>query len=443
MQPTTVEVTDVDRINLGEIPVSALKQRTFQLLAVLLNKKKIFKSEDGYYRDWRGLFQAIHLENHYIAEVEAHSNPSQRIFDLWRTSASKEGKVPSLLDLQNILGIIDRWDIVDDSDKLFREDAEQYLAEKQRVLIPTSAQQPVETEQLTSNNQQVADDEIITKDDTIYHKQIYDAFVLFADKDIEFASKIIHKMEERNLKLCLKDRDVLAGISFEHNVLVKLISERCNRLIVVFSEEFLKSPLNEFVVTYAQAMQIEQKQRKILPCVLKRIELPPALKYTTLLDYERSRHLFNYWDKLESSIRVRKDPPKPVEVKTPSAPALPVPEIKVDSIDEPVAPKYKPQTPQPQPKSPPPSNTKTTLSLTPTLEPTLKTKSVSLRDISATMNRILSSKSAETSASTSELCVKPEKKERKLLDRLKFGRLMPKKSGESSKSKKKKLVEAS
>lgn len=120
MQPT-IEVTDVDRINLGEIPVSALRQRTFQLLAVLLNKKKIFKSEDGYYRDWRGLFQAIHLENHYIAEVEGHSNPSQRIFELWKLSAAKENKVPSLLELQNILGIIDRWDIVDDSSKLFRE----------------------------------------------------------------------------------------------------------------------------------------------------------------------------------------------------------------------------------------------------------------------------------------------------------------------------------
>lgn len=122
--------------------------------------------------------------------------------------------------------------------------------------------------------------------------------------------------------------------------------------------------------------------------------------------------------------------------RTPSAPAMPVPEIKVDSIDEPVAPpKRKPQ-PQTQPQS------TTPLALTPPSEPTLKTKSVSLRDISATMNRLLNSKSAETSASTSELCVKPEKKERKLLDRLKIGRLMPKKSGES-KSKKKKLVEAS
>ncbi|XP_039432233.1 myeloid differentiation primary response protein MyD88 [Culex pipiens pallens] len=435
MQPTTVEVTDVDRINLSEIPVSVLRQATFKLLAVLLNKKKIFKSEDGYYRDWRGLFQAIPLENHYIAEVEADADPCKKIFELWKIKATKEGKAPSLLELQNILGIIDRWDVVDDSNKLFREDAEQYLAEKQRVHLPISANQLIETEQL-SNNQQVADDDIITKDDTIYKKQIYDAFVLFADADIEFASKIVHKMEERNLKLCLKDRDVLAGISFEHNVLVKLISERCNRLIVVFSKEFLKSPLNEFVVTYAQAMQIEQKLRKILPCVYERIELPPALKYTTILDYKRSEHLFNYWDKLESSIKVRKDPPKPAEVKTPSAPAMPVPEIKVDPIDEPVAPKRKPQ-PQTQPQS-----TTTTVALTPPSEPTLKTKSVSLRDISATMNRLLNSKSAETSASTSELCVKPEKKERKLLDRLKIGRLMPKKSGES-KSKKKKLAEAS
>lgn len=46
-----------------------------------------------------------------------------------------------------------------------------------------------------------ADEDIITKDDTRQNKQFYDAFILFADADIEFATKIMERMEERKLKV--------------------------------------------------------------------------------------------------------------------------------------------------------------------------------------------------------------------------------------------------
>lgn len=47
-----------------------------------------------------------------------------------------------------------------------------------------------------------SDEDIITKDDTRHKKQTYDAFILFADADIEFATKIMERMEERKLKVC-------------------------------------------------------------------------------------------------------------------------------------------------------------------------------------------------------------------------------------------------
>lgn len=57
-------------------------------------------------------------------------------------------------------------------------------------------------------------------------------------------------------QLCLKDRDLIGGVTFEHEAVMTLISERCNRLIVIVSTNFLKSPANKFFLNYAQALGI-------------------------------------------------------------------------------------------------------------------------------------------------------------------------------------------
>lgn len=43
---------------------------------------------------------------------------------------------------------------------------------------------------------------------------------------------------------------------FEHSAMLKLIADRCSRLIVIFSEAFLKTDLNRFLVSYAQSVGI-------------------------------------------------------------------------------------------------------------------------------------------------------------------------------------------
>lgn len=58
------------------------------------------------------------------------------------------------------------------------------------------------------------------------------------------------------LQLCVKDRDLISGATFEHEAVMQLISERCNRLLVVLSPNFLNSPANKFFLNYAQAVGI-------------------------------------------------------------------------------------------------------------------------------------------------------------------------------------------
>jgi TIR domain len=132
----------------------------------------------------------------------------------------------------------------------------------------------------------------------------YDAFVIYNDKDVEFASELIERCESFGYSLCVKDRDLLGGLSFESDAILNLLSKRCNRLIIIISKAFLKSPMQIFITNFAQALGIEQGKRKIIPCLLEPCDLPQMLRFCFRLDYYRNNRLFDFWDKLDKSLKV-------------------------------------------------------------------------------------------------------------------------------------------
>lgn len=91
--------------------------------------------------------------------------------------------------------------------------------------------------------------------------------MLFAEEDIAFATELIDTIEKQyGAKLCVKDRDMVGGI-VESDAIMKLITERCNRLIVIISDAFFHSPWNKFFFTYAQKLGIGMLKLKILFCI--------------------------------------------------------------------------------------------------------------------------------------------------------------------------------
>lgn len=58
------------------------------------------------------------------------------------------------------------------------------------------------------------------------------------------------------LQLFLRHRDMLMGVPFEHVQLSHFMATRCNHLIVVLTEEFLRSPENTYLVNFTQKIQI-------------------------------------------------------------------------------------------------------------------------------------------------------------------------------------------
>lgn len=132
----------------------------------------------------------------------------------------------------------------------------------------------------------------------------YDAFVIYSDKDVEFASELIERCEQNyGYSLCVKDRDLLGGLSFESESILNLLSERCNRLIIIVSKAFLSSKMQIFITNFAHAVGIDQDRRKVIPCLLEECELPQMLRYCFRLDYYRNNKLFDFWDKLDKSLK--------------------------------------------------------------------------------------------------------------------------------------------
>ncbi|XP_031371117.1 myeloid differentiation primary response protein MyD88 isoform X2 [Apis dorsata] len=271
-------------IDLSTIPLVALSIESIQVVSSLLNSPKIIPCENNLPRDWRGLAHLCELSGELMPLLISHPDPTAYILTYWK----KKQKNITIKDFQNLLEKIDRWDILDDTLKLFEQ-----LQKSQ-----TSAEK-------IENDIEI---EILTVDD-FYRKeqglseQNYDAFILYADEDIKFANEMVDKLEkEYNLKLCLKDQ-LLGGIIFEHEAVMKLISERCNRLIIIISPNFLKSPANKFFLNYAQALGIGNQQRKIIPCLYERCQLPPQLQFMVILDYNKLVS-YNFWGKLRDSIQV-------------------------------------------------------------------------------------------------------------------------------------------
>ena len=315
--PTTnIEDLYDNRIDLDEIPLSALRQKCRNLLSMYLDAPKFLPSPDGLSRDWRGIFHITGLPNQCSQFLSCKLSPTGELLNIWQTDSDHSG---SLGELQRCLAMIDRCDVLDDTNELFVADAKDYLLNKAKRDRNGAISTTTNSEQNERNAVKFnAEQNIITNDDLHLAQeglplQQYDAFVLFADEDINFATEMIEKLEYFGLKLCAKERDLLSGLSFEHDTIRRLLTDRCNRLIVVLSPAFVLSPLNEFIVNLAQSLGIAQRKRKIIPCLYEPCNVPVIFQHIHLLNYQRSKKFFNFWEKLRISVQRTPDEVVPIQ----------------------------------------------------------------------------------------------------------------------------------
>lgn len=103
-------------------------------------------------------------------------------------------------------------------------------------------------------------------------------------------------------QLC-QNNDLMTGV-MENDAIMRLISERCNRLIVIFSKAFFESASNTFFVKFAQAISLEQRKRKIIPIITEECDIPSqfTLYHKLRYRYPEPKH-FNFWERLYESVQ--------------------------------------------------------------------------------------------------------------------------------------------
>ncbi|CAG9760570.1 unnamed protein product [Ceutorhynchus assimilis] len=281
--------------------VLVLRPATRTLISSLLNPIKLLRNERGLPRDWQGLAELCGVAGELIPSISNEHNPTATILKTWQEQIKSEATVDKLI---TYLEQIDRSDVVDDILPLIAED----LKYHKEHLPNGKTVKPFDFE---------SDKSVLTRDDVNrinegLDPQLYDAFVLFDEDDIDFATELIDNMEKNyDLKFCVKERDLVAGGS-EHDAIIRLIAERCGRLIVILSQAFLQSNANKFFYSLAQSISIDQRARKIIPCLYKDCgRLPPELDCYFKLDIRKSGTFWNFWDKLRDSIKVPEKLPRP------------------------------------------------------------------------------------------------------------------------------------
>lgn len=94
------------------LPLTVMSEATRRKLSRMLNVALLFRSDEGYQRDWRGV-ACLTLDQDYSFDksVGLRKDSFGHILKLWYEQKCATATVGVLLQ---ILGRLDRWDVVDD-----------------------------------------------------------------------------------------------------------------------------------------------------------------------------------------------------------------------------------------------------------------------------------------------------------------------------------------
>ncbi|CAB3234770.1 unnamed protein product [Arctia plantaginis] len=284
----------VNDTSIYSLKLSSLPFQIRQLLSQSLNSEKVILCDgpDKLPRDWRGLAFQVNLSSRLETYIkQQYEDKTAKVLELWQQT-NNSATVGELLEY---LECIDRYDVAEDVYNDLRKavsSGELSRNSQNQIAIPSTG---LSTE---------PDSGVITYDDRPGYAQLYDAMVLYAAEDKDFVEIMMERMTVKGYQLCTVD-DLQVGHTTQYAPVSRLISERCRRVILVLSPDFLDSPGMKFYMNYATADGIETEQRKILPLMYRNCQLPRHLSFYHKLFYESNKPpLYDFWKKLQQSLEV-------------------------------------------------------------------------------------------------------------------------------------------
>ncbi|XP_076812794.1 myeloid differentiation primary response protein MyD88-like [Clavelina lepadiformis] len=132
----------------------------------------------------------------------------------------------------------------------------------------------------------------------------FDAFVLYdvADRDFilkEFLPKVENEM---GISLFIPDRDLNVGAHSYRDTLEAMV-DRCPKLVVILSDEFLNSQSSQWALNMGVAIDPAARQQKVIPVIYKRITAKTNI-LSALSACDRTRVLEDqwFWDSLQRTL---------------------------------------------------------------------------------------------------------------------------------------------
>lgn len=273
------------------LPLSSYSYE-FKSVVSKLDPKRVLATDgtNKLLRDWRGLAYLLGIPNELSLGISEAADKTVRVLELW---IQKNDGTATLGTLLGYLAQMDRYDVFDDLIE---------LAKKGRILAPQRSL--TNGNELSRINGHRDDSMILTHDDRRDgFPNYYHAYVLFAQQDWVFVHELLARMKALKFKLCT-EYDIEVGYGTQYAPVAQLISERCYRIILVYSPAFIDSPANSFYSDYAQAVGIESNKRNIIPIIYRECRLPHNLMYYHKLIYNQKDEWmpYDFWEKLAQTL---------------------------------------------------------------------------------------------------------------------------------------------
>jgi len=186
------------------LPIGLLSKITLIRFGNFLNSPKIFKTEDGELRDWRGLQDQAKLNFEEKSRVSGSRNKTVEIIILW--SKKQTISFISIGDLWRALTKIERHDVQQHLLDQVNHDIQRY----QRLIGAANISLEDQLE-ITRTRRDILTLEDITSVHEGGTVTQFDAMVLNGQEDEGFADHIVERMKEIGLKIFYPQIDLIAG----------------------------------------------------------------------------------------------------------------------------------------------------------------------------------------------------------------------------------------
>nr|UTS60220.1 myeloid differentiation primary response 88 [Anthonomus grandis] len=291
----------------AELSLRVLSLATEDTLSNLLNPIKVIKNDDRLPRNWEGLASLCGIGTHLLPSIESAKNQTAKLLQMWKYN--NENNDATIGKLILYLERLDRTDVVDDVLPLLAKDIEKFKETSSTSLSTFTS---------TIGNEQ--SNKLLTTADSQaarlgLHLQKYDAYVLYDDDDVDFASNVIGTLEGEpyNLHLCTKE-ELLAGVP-EHTAISNIMEHRTFSIIAILSRKFLDSEIGSFLFSVAQKISLDRPLNKIIPVLYKGdgdsyyLTLPAHISVYYKLDYRTNGKPLggDFWGKLYSNITAQQN----------------------------------------------------------------------------------------------------------------------------------------